>query len=118
MARMAPGGGDRMSMTRIRLPFARSSSDEGAETAKEMLQVAYLQQDAPTAPHGTRVGVHITCIGGEGKGVLGIQELVLDALEGIAWHSTAKQVDSVVVGLTACERGETPCTDILIYRED
>lgn len=106
-----------MSATRIKLPFVRTYADRDAETAMGMLQVAYLKQDAPMAPRGTRVGVHIYCYGGEGMGIVGIVTLVLEAMDGVAWESRA-QVNTMVVSLGACDEGETPFTDIWINRED
>lgn len=103
-----------MSTTRVKLPFIRSYADADAETAMGMLQVAYLQQDAPTAPMGSRVGVHVATSATD-RGLLGIMTLVLEALDGIAWadRSCVKAVD-VVIGEDGAEPG---WTDVWINRE-
>ena len=104
-----------MSATRIKLPFVRACDDSGAETAMGMLQVAYLKQGAPMAPSGTRVGVHISTSATD-RWLLGIETLVLEALEGVAWEdgSCLKAVD-VVIGTEECPPGYI---DIWVNREE
>ena len=104
-----------MSATRIKLPFVRAYADRDAETAMGMLQVAYLKQDAPMAPRGTRVGVHISTSATD-RGLLGILTLVLEALDGVAWadRSCVKAAD-VVIGTEECSPGYI---DIWVNREE
>lgn len=94
-----------MSATRIKLPFVRSYADDDAETAMNMLKLAYLKQGAPMAPCGARVGVHISTSATD-RWLLGIETLVLEALEGVAWEdgSCLKAVD-VVIGTEECPPG-------------
>ncbi len=103
-----------MSATRIKLPFVRSYADSDAETAMGMLQVAYLKQDAPMAPRGTRVGVHVSTSATD-HGLLGILTLVLEAMDGVAWadRSCVKAAD-VVIGEDEAAPG---WTDVWINRE-
>ena len=104
-----------MSATRIKLPFVRACDDSDAETASNMLKLAYLKQGAPMAPSGTRVGVHISTSATD-RGLLGIETLVLEALEGVAWEdeSCLKAVD-VVIGTEECPPGYI---DIWVNREE
>lgn len=104
-----------MSAYRIKLPFVRSFADKDAETAMGMLGVAYLKQDAPKAPRGMRVGVHISTSATD-RGILGIATLVLEALDGIAWESRAcvKAMD-VVVGE---EESDPGWTDVWVHLEE
>ena len=104
-----------MSAYRIKLPFVRSYADTDAETAMGMLGVAYMKQGAPVAPRGTRVGVHISTSATD-RGILGIETLVLEALDGIAWEdrSCVKAVD-VVIGTEECNPG---WTDVWVHLED
>ena len=103
-----------MSATRIKLPFVRSYADSDAETAMGMLQVAYLKQDAPMAPRGTRVGVHVSTSATD-RGLLGILTLVLEAMDGVAWadRSCVKAAD-VVIGEDEVAPG---WTNVWINRE-
>lgn len=103
-----------MSATRIKLPFVRGCDDGDAETAMNMLKLAYLKQGAPMAPHGTRVGVHISTSATD-RGLLGIETLVLEAMDGVAWadRSCVKAAD-VVIGEDEAAPG---WTNVWINRE-
>ena len=104
-----------MSATRIKLPFVRTYADRDAETAMGMLQVAYLKQDAPMAPRGTRVGVHVSTSATD-RGLLGIETLVLEALNGVAWEDeTCLKAVDVVIGTEECPPGYI---DIWVNREE
>lgn len=104
-----------MSAYRINLPFVRSYADTDAETAMGMLGIAYLKQGAPVAPRGTRVGVHIST-SATARGILGIETLVLEALDGIAWEdrSCVKAVDAVI----GTDEREPGWTDVWVHLED
>lgn len=104
-----------MSAYRIKLPFVRSYADTDAETTMGVLGVAYLKQGATMAPRGTRVGVHISTSATD-RGILGIETLVLEALDGIAWEdrSCVKAVDAVI----GADEREPGWTDVWVHLED
>lgn len=104
-----------MSAYRINLPFVRSYADTDAETAMGVLRIAYLKQGAPVAPRGTRVGVHISTSATD-RGILGVETLVLEALDGIAWEdrSCVKAVDAVI----GTDEREPGWTDVWVHLED
>lgn len=104
-----------MSAYRVKLPFVRSYADTDAETAMGVLGVAYLKQGATMAPRGTRVGVHISTSATD-RGILGIEALVLEALDGIAWEdrSCVKAVDAVI----GTEESDPGWTDVWVNLEE